>query len=400
MKNISSRITTVMIVSKHLIFGGTEKYTLNLVNALVQKGISVVLVTGDGPLVQHISTKVTTYILPISRNFRVKQYVEKRILEIAQKHKPQLIHTDSRTSMICAQKTRFELNIPLISHEHHMYNKKDYPFIISELKEGADGIITIGPYTRRMLISFGFPQDQIVAITNGVNLSDLPIINEYERNDARSSFGFNETDTIILCISRIVYGKGLDKLVMGFKQVAKRFKNAKLVIVGDDEDFNGFKSTLLKLITDLNLQKQIVIYPGDFYIRKYHAIADIFCYPALAKGMSVMEAMASGLPVVGKRTNKRPLVVEHMVSGLMTEQTKNYKIDPGELAKKLNLLLAKPQLRKDMGLEARRRVENLFSLDKHLSKLLRVYRDVLLKHEERVNAELRDLPFNSNESII
>jgi glycosyltransferase involved in cell wall biosynthesis len=400
MKNISSRITTVMIVSKHLIFGGTEKYTLNLVNALVQKGISVVLVTGDGPLVQHVSPKVTTYILPISRNLRIKQHVEKRILEIAQLHKPQLIHTDSRVSMICAQKTRFEFNIPLITHEHHMYNKRDYPFIISELKEGADCIITIGPYTRRNLIAFGFPKDKIIAITNGVNLSDLSVIYPTEREEARKLLGFGETDKIILCISRLVYGKGLDKLVMGFKQVAKRFKNAKLVIVGDDEEFNSFKPTLLKLITDLNMQKQIVIYPGDFYIRKYHAIADIFCYPALAKGMSVMEAMASGLPVVGKRTNKRPLVVEHMVSGLMTEQTKSYKIDPGELAKKLNLLLAKPKLRKAMGIEARARIENLFSLDRHLSKLVRVYRDVLFIHEEKLLTEGRELPINFNEAIV
>ena len=47
-------VKTVMIVVKHLIYGGTEKYTLNLVNALADKGMSVVLVTSGGPFTPYV----------------------------------------------------------------------------------------------------------------------------------------------------------------------------------------------------------------------------------------------------------------------------------------------------------------------------------------------------------
>ncbi len=385
-------IKTVLVVSKHMIYGGAEKYTLNLVNSLVEKDISVVLVTGDGPLIKHVSPKVKIYILPISRNLRIRQYVEQKILNIAKLHKAEIIHADSRTSMVCSQLTRNSLNIPLISHEHHMYNQKDYPFIVSELKEGADKIITIGPYTRKMLNSHGVEKEKIVSIINGINLADYSAVTADERIKARIQLGFSESDKIILCISRVVYGKGIDKLIMGFKIIARKYRNVKLIIVGDDEEMTNFKQSLKQMIIDYKLQKQIFIYPGDYNIRKYHAVANIFCYPALVKGMSVMEAMASGLPVVGKRTDRKPLVVEHLISGLMTDSTKNYKIDPGQIAEKLSYLLARPRVTKNMGIAARKRIEQLYSLDKHILKILKVYKSVIADHKNKLTPNIDQIP--------
>ncbi len=382
------KVQSVMVVSKHLIYGGTEKYTLNLVNSLIEKGIAVTLVTGNGPLVQHISPKAVVYVLPVRRNMRVKQHVEKRILEIAEKHKPQVIHADSRTSMVCSQLARTTLNIPLVSHEHHMYMQKDYPFIISELKEGADQIITIGPYTRKMLIKSGFDKNRIISIINGIQLSDFPVIEESERKIMREKLGFTQKDKIILCISRVVFVKGLDILVMGFKLLAKKYRNAKLLIVGDDEEHDHMRFILKNLISELKLENRVFLYPGDFNIRKYHIVADIFCYPALAKGMSVMEAMASDLPIVGKRTIKKPLVVEDMVSGLMTDATKSYKIDPGQLAEKLSYLLANPKIAKQMGKKARERIVEKYTIESHLEKVIKVYRQVIAIQQQKLQQEL------------
>ncbi len=81
-------VTSVLIILKHLIYGGTEKYTLNLVNSLADKGISVTLISGDGPLASHVSPKVNLHIMPISRIPQILQITEKRILKIAKKYKP------------------------------------------------------------------------------------------------------------------------------------------------------------------------------------------------------------------------------------------------------------------------------------------------------------------------
>lgn len=365
-----------MIVVKHLIYGGTEKYTLNLVNALAEKGVSVILVTGGGPLTTYISSKVKVFIVPIYRKSLIKQIAQKRILEIAAEYKPQLIHTQCRTALVCVQLARNSLNIPVITSEHHMYEQLDYPFIVNELRNCADKIITAGPYTLRELVKYGLERDKVTTILNGVDVKQIVPIKDKERQSARKFFNFSQSDKVIVCLSRIEPGKGIDKLAMGFLKIAKTVPLAKLIIVGDDQ-WNLVKPTIKKIMSDNYLQDRCFVFPGEYDIRKYHAVADVFCYPAITKGMAVMEAMAAGLPVVGKKTVRKPLVVENFVSGLMTEPTQRYSIDPDQIAEKLIFLLNRPKLAKKMGKAARQRIEEKFNFDNVVKKTLKIYQQVI-----------------------
>ncbi|MDD2823413.1 MAG: glycosyltransferase family 4 protein [Candidatus Daviesbacteria bacterium] len=369
-------VKTVMIIAKHLIYGGTEKYTLNLVNSLVDKGISVVLVTSGGPLTSHISSNAKVFITPISRKYRIKEITEKRILEIARIYKPQVIHTQCRTSLVCSQLARTTLSIPLVTHEHHMYNKEDYPFIVNELNDGADKIITIGPYTAKELIKNGLKKNKIISILNGVDVQKVLPVTEQERKLARKYFNFNEKDKVIVCLSRVEPGKGIDKLIRGFVKVSKQIPEAKLVIAGDDY-WDPLKTDLNDMRIAYNLQKKLFLFPGEYNVRKYHAVADVFCYPAIAKGMAVMEAMAAGLPVVGRKTIRKPLVVENNISGLMTNPTSSYVIDPDQIAEKLIYLLERISLARTMGKAARERIETKFNLENVVKKIMHTYEETI-----------------------
>lgn len=367
-------IKSVLVVSKHLIYGGTEKHILNLVNALAERGVSVALVTGGGPLVSYISPKVNVFFAPISRKERLKRIAEREILRTAATFKPQVIHSDCRTSLVCSQLARDCLGIPVITHEHHMYDDVDYPYIVEELKSCADKIVTIGPYTSRKLIKYGIEKERVATVLNGVDIGSHPVSQE-ERDAARRLFNLEDSDKVVVCLSRIVRGKGIDKLVLGFANVAERVPGAKLIIAGDDDE--GYsKAPLGEIIKANNLQKKVFLYPGEYDIRKFHAIADVFCYPAICKGMAVMEAMAAGLPIVGKKTIRKPLVVEDKISGLMTEATAQFSIDPGQLAEKITYLFKKPVVAKRMGMAARKRIEERFTLDKTITKILSLYRKV------------------------
>lgn len=373
-------IKSVMIIVRHLIYGGTERYTLNLVNSLIERGISVILVTSGGPLTSYIAPNAKIFLTPVKRQLKIREITQQRILSIAAKYRPQIIHTQCRTSLVCSQLARAVLNIPVVTHEHHMYEQRHYPFIINELDTFADKIVTVGPYTSRKLIKYGIAKEKVVTILNGVDINKILPITKEERQSAREQLNLKKSDKVIVCLSRIDPGKGIDKLAMGFLSVIQKIPHAKLIIAGDEE--NGItKSELRKFIWLNNLQKKLFLFPGEYNIRKYHAVADIFCYPSIGKGMAVMEAMAAGLPVVAKKTTRKPLVLEHNISGLMTDSTPAYFIDPDQIAEKISYLLKRPALLKKMGKAARSRIENKFKLDDSVENLLRVYKQVVQFHK-------------------
>lgn len=369
-------VNSVLIVLKHLIYGGTERYTLNLANSLAEKGISVTLISGDGPLASYVSPKVDLYIFPISRNPRMKEIAEKRIFEIAKACAPQIIHTQCRTSMVNSQLARSLLDIPLITHEHHMYDLDDYPFIVGELRNGAEKIITIGPYTARELIKNGIKKENVITILNGVDVNSIIPVTAGERSVFRKILKIKKRDKVVVCLSRLEEGKGIDKLARGFIKVVKKIPQAKLFIIGDDQD-NSVKPFLKEMVEKNRLKNNLFVFNGEYDIRKYHAIADVFCYPALGKGMAVMEAMAAGIPVVGKRTFRKPFVMQHGVSGLMNDETAFYKIDPEKISENLIYLLKRPKLSRQMGKAGRKRIKQKFGLERVLKSTIQSYEEVI-----------------------
>ena len=297
--------------------------------------------------------------------------------------------------MVNSQLARTSLNLPLITHEHHMYDSQDYPFIVAELRNGAEKIITIGPYTARELTKNGIKKDGIISILNGVDVNILPVTTR-ERSAARMILGIHKKDKVIVCLSRLEQGKGIDKLARGFIEVASQIPEAKLFIIGDDET-NLVKPFLKELIEKNNLKNRLFVLNGEYNIRKYHAVADVFCYPALGKGMAVMEAMAAGLPVVGKRTFRKPLVVQHGVSGVMTDETASYKIDPGKIAESLIYLLNRPKLSQQMGKAGRARIKKRFGLDRVVKNIIESYEEVIESHR---TSSPRSLGLSENASFL
>lgn len=370
---MTTKIRSVIVVAEHLIYGGTEKYTLNLIHALAAKGVSVVLVTGGGPLLKHVQPGIEVYRMPIGREYAVRRKAERKIRDLAIEKKADVIHAQCRKALVCSAYAGKTLGIPIVSHEHHIYEPEGYPSALRDLSLYADKVVTIGPYTRKELLKRGFEKQKVVAVRPGIDLGEFAVRTKEERALAREALGIAEKAPVALCISRVVAGKGIDKLIRGFAEVAKRVKDARLLIVGDDED-GMHKPFLRKMIKELGLQEHVQLLPGTFNIRKYHVAADVFCYPALAKGMSVMEAMSMELPVVGKKTVRRPLMVEDGKSGLMTEPTAQFPIDPHEIAEKLTYLLKRPRIARRFGKAARKRIEDAFTIDAHVDKVLSVYR--------------------------
>jgi glycosyltransferase involved in cell wall biosynthesis len=117
-----------------------------------------------------------------------------------------------------------------------------------------------------------------------------------------------------------------------------------------------------------------LIIKGTKQVEKYYGSADVFVFPTFhdSFGMVISEAMASGLPVITNREAGAAELIEHGVSGWLTE--KPWDVD--QIADGLNILANDPVLRKRMGDAARKAIEP-YTWDRCAEETMAVYHKVV-----------------------
>lgn len=171
----------------------------------------------------------------------------------------------------------------------------------------------------------------------------------------------------ILFLGRLGQRKGTFDLVRAFSMLAKRFPEAHLVCAGDGS-VDAVRHQAGQAGLDLRVEC-----PGWLSVdqaRSELARADVFVLPSYAEGlpMSLLEAMANGLPVIASRVGGIPSLVQHGVNGLL--------IDAGDseaLACAIESVLADPTLRARLGAGARQTIVERYSLESHLARLGHLY---------------------------
>jgi glycosyltransferase involved in cell wall biosynthesis len=153
----------------------------------------------------------------------------------------------------------------------------------------------------------------------------------------------------------------------------KKNIDIKLLILGEGED----ECKLKKQITDLNLKNNVFLLGKKENIFDYLNVSNVFVLSSLWEGLplSLLEAMACGLPVVATNVGGIPEVVKDGLSGFLVEPK-----NPTILAKKIEYLLNLDiESRKKMGAEGRKIVESKFSLEKMVNNYENLYQDFLNK---------------------
>jgi glycosyltransferase involved in cell wall biosynthesis len=174
---------------------------------------------------------------------------------------------------------------------------------------------------------------------------------------------------VILCNSRLGQRKGVEFLVKAMPEVVISFPKVKLIIVGQ-----GIEEKMLKqLVSELKLTKHIQ-FDGKISRNKIPAIyrqACLFTLPSLSESFSnsLLEALASGLPIVATRIGGNPELVDKKNGVLVPTE----KVRP--LAKAIIKLLKDRKVRESMGLESRLKSTKLswkLTADKYLDLYRRV----------------------------
>jgi glycosyltransferase involved in cell wall biosynthesis len=142
------------------------------------------------------------------------------------------------------------------------------------------------------------------------------------------------------------------------------------LIVGEGE----LKSSLVKLCAELGLENRVLFLGHREDVNLLLDFMDIFILSSHSEGcaISLLEAMASGKPVIATRVGGNPELVLEGKTGFLVPPA-----EPEKLAERIIFLLRNEDLRVKMGDEGRKRVNEKFSLETMLKNYEELYSKVL-----------------------
>lgn len=266
--------------------------------------------------------------------------------------------------------------IPLIYPKHHAAGIRGrMRFLLQKNKlKKVEAVITISETSKKDIVRLlDIPEEKI----HPIHLAPSRQFKRMPKNalihiDVSEKYKLPER--FVLYVGDVNYNKNVKNLIIAFSKTRENDKEISLVLVGKAfrDDIPETKE-ILELITNLGLQKQIIItgfVPEDDLIKMYN-LATVYCQPSFYEGfgLPVLEAMASGTPVAAARTQALVEIAEDKA------QFFNPK-DPEDMMKVLSGIIDSLPLRKKLNRDGILH-SNKFSWDKVADETIKVYKKVV-----------------------
>lgn len=251
------------------------------------------------------------------------------------------------------------------AHARDIYADTHAGLLRAEM-ECAQAVVTVSAYNREYLHRIKPDvSGKVRCIDYGLDLSEI---------NFRWPRASDPPPPIILAVARLVEKKGLGDLILAVDIVRKHGYRFRVQIIGDGE----LRHALRRRVAECGLQDCVTLLGAQPHekVRLAYERAAIFALPCVVAADGdrdglpnvLLEAMASGVPVVSTPVVGIPELIESECNGLLTPPS-----DPPSLAKTLERLLTNAQLRDQLARAARCKIEERFSVDSSAKKLLELF---------------------------
>ena len=253
----------------------------------------------------------------------------------------------------------FPMTFSFTAHANDIFAPRHFEIGLDKLVDVARVIVTETDYAAQFLRE-RFPQraNSVHRIYNGLDLA------EFERAD------FSSTPPLIIAVGRLIAKKGFAELIRACALLAERGKLFRCEIIGE----GPLENELRAQIAQLNLQNRFVLSGAkpQREVRQHLAAASVFVLPSVLDpegGMDnlptvIMEAMATGLPVISTNIGGIPEMVVQNETGFLVQPA-----DPIALAKAIEDVIDDRLLAQRLGEAGHQRAQELFSIEKNVREL-------------------------------
>jgi glycosyltransferase involved in cell wall biosynthesis len=224
----------------------------------------------------------------------------------------------------------------------------------------ADGFIAISTQISDEFVRHGIPPgSKISCLPNSVDTQIFKPVSPGEKRALRKELGFPESDALVIFTGRLVVYKGLLTLLKTWERIQEEHRNVRLILVGGASlDIYSCETELKEFVSSRDLGESVFFCGEVTDVHRYLQAADIFVFPTEkeAFGISLIEAMSCGLPVISTNVGGLQDIVRDGENGLV--------IRPGneaDLFSALNRLLNDQELGEKLCNSALKTVKERFS---------------------------------------
>jgi glycosyltransferase involved in cell wall biosynthesis len=348
----------ILQVIPTLATGGLERVATSLTIGLAETGDTVVVCTAGLNVLQVNENALRDAHIPIERIRRPTRapwaliHSGLSIARAIRRSRPEVVHAHNPAAALSVAFARLAAGrrrLPIVTTFHGLADG-DTASAVRVLRLTSDLVVAIGPAAAADLVDAGLPPDRLVTVLNGIRVTPTR-----PREETRRRLGVEVDAELVVTVGRYSSEKNQRQLLEALALLApsRPWLRALLVGIGPSElELRGHVARLglESVATLVGLRDD----PLDIA-----AAADVATLTSLREGLglSLIEAMLVGTPVVGNRVGGIPDVISDGETGLLVEPG-----DADALAAALGRLLDDEALRDRLATAARRDAETRFSI--------------------------------------
>jgi len=301
-----------------------------------------------------------------------------------------IIHTHTEFTVgLMGRFFSMNLQIPMVHTYHTIY--EDYTHYVASIKtvqslvkkiivkgsreyvKPATAVIVPTEKTKNLMLRYNV-KSPIYILPTGIDLDKFGKPNPDRVAEIKKELGITCSTPVILVLGRLSEEKSIDIIIRQMPFVLEKIPSAKLVIVGD----GPFRKDLVELTGNLKLSENVYFSGRVCFdeVPNYYAISNVFVSASKTEtqGLTIMEAMASGIPVVVYDDENVAGVVYHKISGMLFKTSE-------ELTSLLLEVLKNSSMAKQLSIEGLKSIKNL-SKEIFARNAIKIYRDLVANHYE------------------
>lgn len=334
-----------------------------------------VLLPGKGPLAARLrQMQIPVFIIPLPAVFMLRPLeLAKAVYQVAKLGRRlniDIFHTDGPRNTFYAGMASLFCNAKVVWH------------IRAEAADSFDRLLSC--FTDRIVLvaedlrrRFDWMRQtgKMVTVHNGILLEEF---SRYSPEPAGQG-GHLEREIVVGAVGRIERIKGQDVLLEAFGRVKRNHPDTRLLIAGGVSE-PDFEADCRKIMERQGLNDCVNFVGHQEDVASFLSRLDIFVLPSRSEAFprALLEAMAAGKAAVATEVGGCAEAVVDGVSGLLVPAN-----NAAALAEKIEELIEDDLLRKKMGLEARRRVEKNFTMEKNICRMEHIYQELVKSPRRR-----------------